>query len=53
MLSETDDIATCSDDLLVVAEAIAQSCLMIGTAGNDYREVLTSKAKDFRLLAAL
>ncbi len=51
MLSETDDIATCSDDLLVVAEAIAQSCLMIGTAGNDYREVLTSRAKDFRMLA--
>lgn len=48
-----DDIATCSDDLLVVAEAIAQSCLMIGDTGNDYREVLSSRAKDFKMLAGL
>jgi hypothetical protein len=48
-----DDIAACSDDLLVVAEAIAQSCLMIGTTGDDYREVLTSRAKDFKMLAGL
>ncbi len=26
---------------------------MICTAGNDYREVLTSRAKDFRMLAEL
>ncbi|MBT3355492.1 MAG: hypothetical protein HN402_11300 [Candidatus Scalindua sp.] len=48
-----DDIATCSDDLLIVAEAIAQSCQMIGTTGDDYREVLSSRAKDFKMLAGL
>ena len=54
MFSEAaDDIATCSNDLLVVAEAIAQSCLMIGATGDDYREVLTSRAKDFKMLAGL
>ena len=35
-----DEIATCSDDLMFVAEAIAQSCLMIGTTGGDSRELL-------------
>jgi hypothetical protein len=49
----SDDIASCSNDLLVVAEAIAQSCLMIGITGDDYREVLTSRAKDFKMLAGL
>ncbi|MBC8548910.1 MAG: hypothetical protein H8D23_04605 [Candidatus Brocadiales bacterium] len=54
MFSEAaDDIATCSNDLLIVAEAIAQSCLIIGTTGDDYREVLTSRAKDFKMLAGL
>jgi len=54
MFSEAaDDIATCSNDLLIVAEAIAQSCLMIGTTGDNYREVLTSRAKDFKMLAGL
>ena len=48
-----DDIATCGNDLLLVAEAIAQSCLMIGDTGEDYREVLSSRAKDFRTLAGL
>ncbi len=48
-----DDIATCSDDLLIVAEAIAQSCLMIGTTGEGYKKVLTSRAKDFKLLAGI
>ena len=48
-----DEIATCSDDLLVVAEAIAQSCLMIGTTGDDYRDILSSRAKDFKVLAGL
>ncbi len=54
MLSEmADDIATCSNDLLMVAEAITQSCLVIGTTGDDYREVLSSRAKDFKMLAGL
>ena len=54
MFSEVEDeIATCSDDLMFVAEAIAQSCLMIGTTGDDYREVLSSRAKDFKMLAGL
>ncbi len=54
MLSEmADDIATCSNDLLMVAEAITQSCLMTGTTGDDYREVLSSRAKDFKMLAGL
>ena len=54
MFSEAaDDIASCSNDLLIVAEAIAQSCLMIGDTGEDYREVLSSRAKDFRMLAGL
>ena len=54
MFSEAaDDIATCSDELLLVAEALAQSCLMIGDTGDDYREVLTSRAKDFKTLAGL
>jgi hypothetical protein len=54
MFSEAaDDIATCSDELLLVAEALAQSCLMIGDTGVDYREVLTSRAKDFKTLAGL
>jgi hypothetical protein len=52
MFSEAaDDIATCGDDLLVVAEAIAQSCQMIGISGDGYRDVLSSRAKDFKLLA--
>ena len=54
MFSEVaDDIATCSNDLLIVAEAIAQSCIMIGATGDDYREILTSRAKDFKMLAGL
>ncbi len=52
MFSEAaEDIATCSNDLLVVAEAITQSCLIIGTAGDDYREILSSRAKNFKMLA--
>ncbi len=54
MFSEAaDEIATCSHDLLVVAEAMAQSCLMIGATGDDYREVLSARAKDFKMLAEL
>ncbi len=48
-----DDIAGCSNELLVVAEAIAQSCLLIGTMSEDCREVLSSRAKDFEKLAGL
>ena len=48
-----DEIATCSDDLLLVAEAITQSCHLIGTTGNDYREILSSRAQDFMMLAGL
>jgi len=32
---------------------LAQSCQMIGTTGDDYREVLSSRAKDFKMLAGL
>ena len=54
MLSEmADDIATCSNDLLMVAEAITQSCLMIGTTGDDYREILSSRVKNLKTLAGL
>ena len=54
MFSEAaDEIATCSDDLLMVAEAMAQSCLLIGTTGDDYREILSARAKDFKMLAEL
>jgi len=54
MFSEAaDDIATCSDELLLVAEALAQSCLLIGDTGVDYRDVLASRAKDFKMLAEL
>ncbi len=54
MLSEAaEDIATCSNDLMIVAEAITQSCLMIGTMSDDYREILSSKAKKFKTLAEL
>ncbi len=48
-----DDIATCTNDLMQVAEAIAQSCLMIGTTGDDCREAFSSRAKDFKMLAGL
>ena len=48
-----EDIATCSDELLLVAEAIAQACLMIGDTGDDCREVISSRAKDFKMLAGL
>jgi len=54
MFSEAaDDIATCSNDLMQVAEAIVQSCLMIGTTGDDCRESLLSRSKDFKMLAGL
>ncbi len=48
-----DEIVICSDDLLLVAEAITQYCLLIETTGNDYREVLTSSAQDYMMLAGL
>ena len=48
-----DEIATCSHDLLVVAEAMAQSCLMMGTTDDDCREILSARAKDFKMLAGL
>ncbi len=48
-----EEISTCSNDLLVVAEAITQSCLMIGATGDDYREILSSRAKNFKMLAGL
>ncbi len=51
MFSEVaDEIATCSDGLMFVAEAIAQSCLTIGTTGGDSRELLSLRAKDFKML---
>ena len=54
MLSKAaDDIATCSDDLLIVAEAIAESCNMIGDTGDGCREELSSRAEDFKMLAGL
>ncbi|MCP4253881.1 MAG: hypothetical protein GY775_10805 [Candidatus Scalindua sp.] len=46
-----EEIATCSNDLLVVAEVITQSCLMIDTAGDDYREILSSRVRDLKMLA--
>ncbi len=48
-----DEIASCSNDLLMVAEAITQSCHMIGTSGDDYGEVLSSRAQNFMMLAGL
>lgn len=48
-----DDIAACGNDLLLVAEAIAQSCHMIGSASDDCREVLWSRANNFKALADL
>ncbi len=48
-----EEIATCSNDLLVVAEVITQSCLMIDTAGDDYREILSSRVRDLKMLAGL
>ncbi len=54
MFSEaTEEIATCSNDLLVVAEAITQSCLMIGATGDDYREILSSRVENLKTLAGL
>ncbi len=48
-----EEIATCSNDLRVVAEVITQSCLMIDTAGDDYREILSSRVRDLKMLAGL
>ncbi len=48
-----DEITTCCDDLLMVVEAITQSCLLIGTTGDDYREILSSRVEDFKMLAGL
>ncbi len=54
MISEAaDEIATCGNDLLIVAETIAQSCLMLGDDGNDYRKVLSLRAQSFMMLAGL
>ncbi len=49
----TDEIVICSDDLLLVAEAITQYCLLIEMTGNDYREVFASSAQDSMMLAGL
>ncbi len=48
-----EEIATCSNDLLVIAEVITQSCLIFDTAGDDYREMLSSRARNLKMLAGL
>jgi len=51
MFSEaTDDVATCSNDLLFVAEAIAQSCLMIGTTSGECSDIHSLRVEDFKML---
>lgn len=54
MLTEAvETIAACSNDLMVVAEAIAQSCNLIENMEEAHKEVLVTRAEVLKRLASL
>ncbi len=54
MLTEAvETIAACSSDLLVVAEAITQSCNLVENMEEAHKDVLVNRAEVLKRLASL
>ena len=54
MLTEAvETIAACSNDLMVVAEAITQSCNLVENLDEAYKDVLVTRAEALKRLASL
>jgi len=54
MLTEAvEAIAACSNDLMVVAEAIIQSCKMVENMKEAHKDVLATRAEVLKRLASL
>ncbi len=54
MLTEAmETIAACSNDLMVVAEAITQSCNLVENMDEAHRDVLVTRAEALKRLASL
>ncbi len=48
-----DTIAACSNDLMVVAEAITQSCNLVENLEESHKDVLVTRAEVLKRLASL
>jgi hypothetical protein len=54
MLTEAvETIAACSNDLMVVAEAITQSCNLVENLDEAHKDVLVTRAEALKRLASL
>ncbi len=54
MLTEVvETIAACSNDLMVVAEAITQSCSLVENLEEAHKDVLVTRAEALKRLASL
>ncbi len=54
MLTEAvETIAACSNDLMVVAEAIMQSCNLVENMDEAHKDVLVTRAEALKRLASL
>ncbi len=54
MLTEAvETIAACSNDLMVVAEAITQSCNLVENMDEAHKDVLVTRAEALKRLASL
>lgn len=54
VLTETvETIAACSNDLMVVAEAITQSCNLVENMEEAHKDVLVNRAEALKRLASL
>ncbi len=54
MLTEAvETIAACSNDLMVVAEAITQSCSLVENLDEAHKDVLVTRAEALKRLASL
>ncbi len=54
MLAEAvESLAACSSDLMVVAEAITQSCNMVENLEETHKDVLVIRAEALKRLASL
>ena len=54
MLTEAvETIAACSNDLMVVAEAITQSCSLVENLEEAHKDVLVTRAEALKRLASL
>jgi hypothetical protein len=53
LVEAVETIAACSNDLMVVAEAITQSCNLVENMEEAHKDVLVTRAETLKRLASL